>query len=92
MKYYKIIETHMNEYMPPTYICCVKEHWYSSWKSVYVRNELKLTTDIFKWKEYKSVEDAINAVKHVLAVEESHSKYPIYKICEKGVWPPEHEA
>lgn len=84
---YKIYAIHMNSYIT-TYICCIKEHWYSSWKSVNVINDLQLTTDSFKWKEYRNVEDAINAVKHILAVNESRSKWPVLKVFDKGVWPP----
>lgn len=85
---YQIIASYMNEYMPPTYVCCIKEHWYSSWKSVNVKNELQLTSDSFKWKEYRNVEDAIKAIEHICAVNESRSKWPVHKVFDKGVWPP----
>ena len=84
---YKIYEIHMNSYITK-YVCCIKEHWYSLWKSVNVRNDLRLTTDSFKWKEYRNVEDAIKAIEHIFAVKESRSKYPIFKVFDKGVWPP----
>lgn len=70
---YKIYEIHMNSYIT-TYVCCIKEHWYSLWKSVNVRNDLQLTTDSFKWKEYRNVED--NYLRNIL----NNVRYK--KLCE----------